>query len=189
MHRRPRANTAFGRPIGRSARAARRTGPLWPKVCVLGVLAALAVAGREGLLPVDARDWLPVFDPRPPIRAAIAVSPGRADCRLVRVIDGDTVDLDCPGEGFLRARLLGFDTPEVSSPECASELSLGTAATQALQRRISASGEMRVDFRGSDHYGRRLARLSLDGTDVARPMIADGFARPYHGGRRRSWCG
>jgi micrococcal nuclease len=180
--RRRQAKAPAGRPMRR-----RRGGP-WRPIALLALVALAAIGGREGLLPLEARDWLPAIANQP-IRAAISVSSGRPDCRLLRVIDGDTVDLDCPGEGFVRTRLLGFDTPEISSPGCASELSLGTAATRALQSRIAASTEMRVDFRGADHYGRRLARLSLDGSDVARPMIADGLARPYHGGKRRSWCG
>lgn len=166
----------------------RRGGSPWATVGLVALLALAAVGGRQGYLPLDVGELLPTLGAGQPIRAAIAVSRGRADCRLARMIDGDTVDLDCPGEGFLRTRLLGFDTPEVSSPGCASELSLGNAATRALRRRISASAEMRVDFSGSDHYGRRLARLSLDGQDVAQPMIVDGLARPYHGGVRRSWC-
>jgi endonuclease YncB( thermonuclease family) len=166
----------------------RRLGGPWRPIALLALVALAAIGGREGFLPLDARDWLPTPTSQP-IRAAINVSSGRADCRVSRVIDGDTLDLDCPGEGFVRTRLIGFDTPEVSSPGCASELTLGTAATRALRDRIAASTEMRVDFRGADHYGRRLARLSLDGTDVARPMIAEGLARPYHGGRRPSWCG
>jgi micrococcal nuclease len=173
------------------ARISRRTrrGSPWKPIALLALVALAAIGGREGFIPLEASDWLSAFDTDPPIRAAISVSSGRADCSLLRVIAGDTVDLDCSGEGFVRTRLLGFDTPETSSPECPSELSLGTAATRALQSRIAASAEMRVDFRGADHYGRRLARLSLDGQDVARPMIADGLARPYHGGKRPSWCG
>lgn len=197
MRRRPE-NVIRLEPVRRARRrGTRRARPLWTKVCLLAAVAALAIGGREGILSLDASDWLPSFGTGQPIRAAMAVAPvrppgdaaGRTDCSVRRVIDGDTVDLDCPGAGLLRARLLGFDTPEVSSPGCAAELSLGSAATLALARRISASGEMRVDLRGSDHYGRRLARLSLDGRDVAGPMIAEGLARPYDGGRRRSWCG
>ena len=176
----------------RPAGSRRRGGNPWATVGLLALLALTAVGGREGYLPLDLRNWLPDGTAQP-IRAAIAVSPrmsgGREDCRVARVIDGDTIDLACPGQGFLRTRLVGFDTPEVFSPGCASELALGKAATLALQRRIAASAEMRIDFRGADQYGRRLARLSLDGQDVARPMIADGLARPYHGGRRGSWCG
>ena len=84
---------------------------------------------------------------------------------------------------------MGFDTPEVFSPKCDAELALGNRATQALERRVNASREVQVAFHGTDRYGRRLARLSLDGTDVAQPLIAAGLARPYDGGRRAGWCG
>ena len=155
---------------------------------VLALVALGTVAGREGFDPLGLRDR-GFHGAPPPVRAAMALSPGRADCTVARVIDGDTVDLDCPGSGAVRARLVGFDTPEVFSPGCPSELARGTEATQALASKIDASREIGVAFRGADHYGRRLVRLSLDGSDVAGPMIAEGFARAYEGGRRRSWCG
>ena len=163
------------------------------------MLALAVISGREGFDPLGARDWF--AGNALPLRAAMAVSAGRADCRVARVIDGDTVDLECPGQRLgqrpgqhpghqqVRTRLLGFDTPEVFSPACPSELARGTAATEALARKVRASREVGVAFAGTDHYGRRLARLSLDGRDVARSMIADGLARPYDGGPRRSWCG
>ena len=70
-----------------------------------------------------------------------------------------------------------------------AERALGTEATQALERSINGSSKIMVAFRGTDRYGRRLARLTLDGTDVADPLIAAGLARPYEGGRRDGWCG
>ncbi len=167
----------------------KRGGSQWKAVALLALLAFAAVGGRERLDPLGLREWFAGGALHIPIRAAMNISPRRADCRIVRVIDGDTVDVDCAGEGLLRTRLVGFDTPEVFSPGCPSELALGTQATRALERKIRLSGDMRIDFRGSDRYGRRLARLSLDGRDVAQPMIAEGLARPYDGGRRRSWCG
>src|SRR5690606_6080818 len=39
-------------------------------------------------------------------------------CAVTLVVDGDTVRLLCPAEGFVTARLTGFDTPEVFSPGC-----------------------------------------------------------------------
>ena len=38
-------------------------------------------------------------------------------CRILRVVDGDTVTLMCAEEGMQSARLLGFDTPEKFSPQ------------------------------------------------------------------------
>ena len=41
-----------------------------------------------------------------------------------------------------------------------------------------------------DKYGRVLARLEVDGEDVATLLIAEGHARPYDGrSRRAGWCG
>ncbi len=113
----------------------------------------------------------------------------RSGCRLAHVIDGDTVALWCPGQGFVDARLLGFDTPEVFSPRCPQEWVAGMDATWGLRTRIWTAGEVRFVLEGRDRYDRRLARLWLDGRDVAASMIADGHARPYDGGRRAGWCG
>lgn len=39
-----------------------------------------------------------------------------------------------------------------------------------------------------DRYGRTLARMMLDGLDVAELLIAENLARKYAGGRRQGWC-
>jgi micrococcal nuclease len=161
----------------------------WAKVALLAAAALIVIDGREELLRTPGLDWLSGLVERAPIRAAINVRSERADCQVARVIDGDTVDIDCDGEGLVRTRLMGYDTPEVYSPKCDAELALGNRATQALERHINGSREVHVAFRGTDRYGRRLAYLSLDGTDVAQPLIAAGLARPYEGGRRDGWCG
>jgi micrococcal nuclease len=113
---------------------------------------------------------------------------GEPDCRIVRVIDGDTVDMICQGVGGFRARLVGFDTPEVYSPGCGAELAAGQQATRLL-RRITASAPVtsaRLD--GQDRYGRLLVRIEVGGQDVANQMIASGLALPYAGGQRPDWC-
>lgn len=161
----------------------------WARVALLAGAALIVIGDGKDLLRTSGLDWLTGPAERPPIRAAINVRAERADCRVARVVDGDTVDLACAGDGLVRTRLMGFDTPEVFSPECDAERALGTRATKALERRVNASRDIHVTFRGTDRYGRRLARLTLDGTDVAQPLIAAGLARAYEGGRRDGWCG
>lgn len=114
---------------------------------------------------------------------------GTADCRVTRVVDGDTVRLYCPGEGFASARLIGYDTPEIYSPRCAGELWAGVVAAWALQGRIWSAERVGIAVRGSDKYGRKLAVLTLDGHDVAAVMIEAGHGRAYDGGQRAGWCG
>lgn len=62
-------------------------------------------------------------------------------------------------------------------------------ATSAL--RNATEDALRVELvvlLGLDRYGWGLARLILDGGDVADMMIQAGLARPYSGGRSVSWC-
>jgi endonuclease YncB( thermonuclease family) len=109
-------------------------------------------------------------------------------CRVVQVIDGDSVGLWCPARGYERARLVGFDTPELFSPGCAAELTAALAAKWRLRVLIWTAGAVRTDRAGEDRYGRALVSLILDGQDVRRTMIAEGHGRPYAGGERQGWC-
>jgi micrococcal nuclease len=91
--------------------------------------------------------------------------------------------------GEVKARLLGFDTPEIYSPRCREELVAGQQAT-AILRQILRSGPITAArLEGHDRYGRELVRLEVAGQDVARRMIASGYAVPYSGGRHPDWCG
>ncbi|MFC3615263.1 thermonuclease family protein [Lutimaribacter marinistellae] len=123
--------------------------------------------------------------------AAIAVvqRPEPSSCRVVSVVDGDTVRIWCPAKGLERARLTGFDTPEVFSPKCAQEFVQGTKATWALRYMLLQAGEVAIVKQGTDRYDRALAKLWVDGFPVSAKMIEKGLARPYSGGTRKGWCG
>ncbi len=100
------------------------------------------------------------------------------------VVDGDTVNLR--GQSI---RLVGFDTPETYRAQCASERSLGDAATDRLRELLArATSAKLVYLPRRDQYGRDLARLKLDGRDVADILVGEGLARRYAGGQRLSWC-
>lgn len=109
-------------------------------------------------------------------------------CRVTYVADGDTVHLACPGTREVKARLLGFDTPEVYSPGCSEELAAGQQATAILRQVLQSGPITAARFEGHDRYGRELVRLEVGGRDVARRMIASGYAVPYSGGRSPDWC-
>ncbi len=110
------------------------------------------------------------------------------ECRILRVVDGDTLTLMCAEEGLESARLLGFDTPEKYSPKCAAEFVAAEKATWALRTLIQEADRLELAHDGTDRYGRSLVRLTLDGQDVARLMIRAGHARAYGGGLRGAWC-
>jgi endonuclease YncB( thermonuclease family) len=117
-----------------------------------------------------------------------AAVPDPTGCDVLNVIDGDTINLVCRGHGEVRARLLGYDAPEIFDPGCAEERRLGRAAAQRLREAINGAGVVDMRFEGADRYGRYLVRLDVDGVDIAETLLAEGFARRYAGGRRANWC-
>jgi endonuclease YncB( thermonuclease family) len=112
---------------------------------------------------------------------------------VLRVLDGDTFAARVrvwPGlDVETKVRLRGIDAAELHA-RCAEELSQAEAARAALQT-ILAEGDVTVSRVGVDKYGGRVdAAAATRGTpDVSAAMLAGGWARPYEGGRRKSWCG
>ncbi|MCU4652901.1 thermonuclease family protein [Roseibacterium sp. SDUM158016] len=140
---------------------------------VLVLLAVLAFASCQAATP----------DP-----SDAASASGGSACRILSVVDGDTVDMSCPGTGTFRARLTGFDTPETVDPGCPAEAQLARQATARLRALVRQANSIEPRFGGTDRYDRRLVRLGLDGRDVGAILVAEGLAVPYSGGRRIDWC-
>jgi micrococcal nuclease len=181
--RRRRGQVVSFRPVGRHPRRPRSlAGRIWRRIADPVFYLKAVVALASILLIV-----LPLVTDA----GIAALRPARtADgtCRVLSVIDGDTLSLWCDGRGVHRARLLGLDTPELYSPGCASEALAAQKATWALRRAILASDRMDIVHEGRDRYDRQLVRASLDGVDIADLMIRGGHARAYDGGVRRGWC-
>jgi micrococcal nuclease len=116
------------------------------------------------------------------------IESAQGQCRVIRVVDGDTVSLICPEDGMQSARLLGFDTPELYGPRCMAEFVAAQKASWALRTLIQRADRLELTHRGTDQYGRALVLLQVNGVDVAREMIRAGHGRPYGGGLRGTWC-
>ena len=114
-------------------------------------------------------------------------------CKLRRVVDGDTVDVDIDlGFGIWqmkeRVRIMGIDTPE-SRTRNKIEKKFGLAAkaklksllgpNPVLQTTISKKGE---DMKGK--FGRVLGDFLVDGKQVTEIMCKTGHAVPYFGGAK-----
>ena len=112
---------------------------------------------------------------------------------VLRVIDGDTFAARVrvwPGlDVETKVRLRGIDAAELHA-RCAEEFSKAEAARAALQN-ILAEGGVTISRVGIDKYGGRIDALAATRatTDVSAAMLAGGWARPYQGGRQKSWCG
>ena len=109
---------------------------------------------------------------------------------LVRVIDGDTIDVDID-LGFSvwlnkqRVRLAGIVTPE-SRTRNKEEKVLGLAAKERLKELCGE--KLAVQSLGRGKYGRILGiPHTEEGKDICQILIKEGHAREYWGGKKESW--
>lgn len=101
--------------------------------------------------------------------AALAAAPSLAEFtgRVVSVADGDTLTVR-DGARDVHVRLWGIDAPERGQPW--SKRSREALAARVLRRDVT------VEERGKDSYGRILARVRVEGADVADAQVRDGWA-------------
>ncbi len=124
--------------------------------------------------------------------SAPEVLAGPIHALVVRVVDGDTVEVDAQiwlGQKVRTlVRLTGVDAPELKGA-CPQERALAQSAREHLALRLAEGTAELVDVTYDKFGGRVLARiLAPDGTDLAQSLLAAGLARAYQGGRRLSWC-
>lgn len=114
-----------------------------------------------------------------------------ADC----IVDGDTVRI-----AYNDYRLGNLDTPEsrrgINGAKCDEELVLGQKAKDFTQEFFNRAIQIKVityvhplkKRETLDKYGRILAKFEADGVDLAAALMAEGYARPYDGKTKTSWC-
>lgn len=94
---------------------------------------------------------------------------------VVRVIDGDTLDL-----GGERVRLFGIDAPETGQP-CDRQGQVwdcGAFARRVLQELV-AQASVTCAIEDRDRYGRAVATCRADGRDINAAMVKQGAALAY----------
>ena len=110
------------------------------------------------------------------------------DAKVLKVVDGDTVDLELD-LGFkilhrARTRLFGINTPEISSKDEA-ESKAGILAREFLKGLCEGKPCTVVTQKDKgDKYGRYLVTLKLGELDVNAELIRLGHAKAYFGGAR-----
>lgn len=126
---------------------------------VLGLI-GLVQCGRPGTLAVSAR----------------ADADGEI-VRVVGVIDGDTLRVSVDGTTE-RLRIIGIDAPELRGDECFSQEAASRMQSLVQSRDVRIVADPTQADR--DRYDRILRHvLTLDGTDVAQALVAEGLAREY----------
>lgn len=94
-----------------------------------------------------------------------------AQGRVVHVADGDTLTVLASNQQEFKIRLQGIDSPERGQPfgkQCKQQL-IGMAANQTAS----------VEAYKQDKYGRVLAKVSVNGKDVALEQLRAGCAWHY----------
>jgi micrococcal nuclease len=108
------------------------------------------------------------------------------------------LDADTIRAGDWDYRLAGVDAPETVRAACPRERVLGEAAASRARALIAGAAVVEAipaDHRGDtpafrrDRYGRRLARIELDGRDLGTLLIAEGRAVVWTPGVKHDWCG
>jgi len=107
-------------------------------------------------------------------------------CKIVRVVDGDTVDVDID-LGFShwihneRIRLYGVDTPECRTRD-AEEKAAGLLAKKFVEDALHVGGTYTLTTREKGKFGRYLGVIMLsDRTSVNAALVSENLAVPYHG--------
>ncbi|SFR59931.1 thermonuclease family protein [Halorubrum sodomense] len=114
---------------------------------------------------------------------------------VVRVVDGDTMEVEFPNGEVDTVRLLGVDTPETSAGSTAPGEFEGIPDTDAGRAHLRAWGDEASAFAASElageavtvvtggdrrgSYGRLLAVLYVDGEDFNERLLTEGYARLY----------
>ena len=107
-------------------------------------------------------------------------------CKIVRVVDGDTVDVDID-LGFShwihneRIRLYGVDTPECRTTD-AEEKAAGILAKDFVKNCLHVGGTYRLQTKEKGKFGRYLGTIYLtDDTSINAALVTEHLAVPYHG--------
>lgn len=111
-------------------------------------------------------------------------------CEIIRVLDGDTIDVHVDlGFGVFtreRLRIFGVNSPEKDTEagkaalQFVSELLYG--ASEVIIRTMKQSSRSSAEKR--EKYGRYLVYLVVDGEPLTDLIIAAGHGKAYFGGKR-----
>lgn len=139
-------------------------------IIFFGILAAVEFFG------------VPEASPNSPLlRVSAVTSKSTTTATVLRVIDGDTIEVDISGTKT-RVRLIGINTPEVVDPRRPVEC-FGQEASHRAKEILSGNAVLLVSDSSQgelDKYGRSLFYVYLsDGTFFNDLMLKEGYAHEY----------
>jgi endonuclease YncB( thermonuclease family) len=157
---------------------------MWNLIAKLALACILLTAGRAGAVE-NPRSGEPTYVSLALFAAApVAFKRGvTADPAQIRVYDGDSLAWKSK---TVNVRIYGLDAPELAI-KC--EHDRGIAARDELRRLLAPGNKVliRAAKNVKDKFGRTIAQVLSNGTDVATILIGKGLAHPYTGGARPPW--
>lgn len=131
-----------------------------------------------------------------PMAVAQRIIPGPVEAQVLRVIDGDTIEVRAfiwPGHSVeTRVRLADVDAPEIRRVACEEEREAGHRAKAFVENLLTPGGQQAArvsirDVRLGSFAGRVIAAMELpDGRDLGAVLLEAGLATPYNA--RGGWC-
>jgi len=106
-------------------------------------------------------------------QSTISSAPDAQTAKVVRAIDGDTIELDS-GQ---KVRYIGVDTPETVSPSKPIQCFGEEASAQNKQLVEGKTVKLEKDITETDKYGRLLRFVYVDGIFVNDFLVREGFAQ------------
>jgi micrococcal nuclease len=97
--------------------------------------------------------------------------------RVVRVVDGDTIQVRLDGGRTERVRYIGIDTPETVKPDTPVQCFAKKASHFNSALVDGRDVVLRTDAEQRDRYGRLLAYVYAGGRFINRELVARGYAR------------
>ena len=109
-----------------------------------------------------------------------------------RVIDGDTLVVRARiwlgQELKVMVRISGIDAPELRA-RCDTERKMAVSARQFVKRLVGQRKVTLSHIRQGKYAGRVIANVTdKSGSSLSAHLLKANLARPYHRGRRKSWC-
>ncbi|KPP81190.1 MAG: nuclease (SNase domain protein) [Oceanicaulis sp. HLUCCA04] len=127
-----------------------------------------------------------------PMATAQQTIAGPIEAEILRVIDGDTVEVRAfiwPGHSVeTHVRLADVDAPEIRRVECEAEREAGHAARLFVEDQLMPGGRLHIrNVTLGSFAGRVIAAITLpDNRDLGAVLIEEGLATPYSA--RGGWC-
>jgi micrococcal nuclease len=97
--------------------------------------------------------------------------------RVLRVVDGDTIQVRLDGGRVERVRYIGVDTPESVKPDTPVQCFAKKASHFNESLVDGRAVTLRLDAEQRDRYGRLLAYVYAGPTFVNRVLVTRGYAR------------